>query len=259
MSFPEIYERSLVGPLFRPFAEMVVERLDPSPGERFLDIASGTGIVARVAHERLGSAGGVVGIDTSADMLAVARSLAPDIDWREGDAARLPLRDGERFDIVVCQQGLQFVPDKRAAAAEMRRALAEGGRLAVETWRSDEEIPFFRELRRVAERRLGPVADQRYGYGDAAPLAALLREAGFRDIEVRTVSRTIRLPEGTPFLRMNAMALVGMSGAGKAMSGDDRKRVLEEIVSESASISGRYADGAELAFELPTNLATAKG
>jgi ubiquinone/menaquinone biosynthesis C-methylase UbiE len=212
-NFPEMYEQWLVGPLFRPWAEMTLDEVQLSSGHRVLDIACGTGIVARVAKERMGAAGHVVGVDISSDMLAVARAVAPSIDWREGNASALPLHRGEQFDIVVCQQGLQFFPDKPAAAAEMRRALARGGRLAVSTWRSDEEIPLFRELRRVAERHLGAVADQRYGFGDAAALQSVLQDAGFGEVQVRTVRRSIRFDHGEPFLRLNAMAYVGMSAA----------------------------------------------
>jgi ubiquinone/menaquinone biosynthesis C-methylase UbiE len=258
-SFPQLYEQCLVGPLFRPWAEMTVETIKLSPSDRVLDIACGTGIVARVAKERLGDVGSVVGIDVSPDMLAVARTEAPGIDWREGNAGALPLRDGEQFDVVVCQQGLQFFPDKQAAAAQMRRALTHGGRLAVSTWRSDDEIPFFRELRRVAERHLGTIADQRYSFGDAAPLEALLRHAGFREVQSRTLSRTIRFKDGATFLPMNAMAFVGMSAAGKAMSADERKAIVEAITHDSEPVLRSYNDGSGLAFELTTNLATARG
>ena len=258
-TFPQMYERWLAGPLFRPWAEMAVEEVALSPGDRVLDVACGTGIVARVARERLGDAGRVVGIDLSPDMLDVARALDPGIDWREGNASALPLQEGERFDVVVCQQGLQFFPDKPAAAAQMRRALAEGGRLAVSTWRSDEEIPFFRDLRRVAERHLGAVVDQRYGFGDAAPLERLLQDAGFHDVRVRTISRTIRFEAGSPFARLNAMALVGMSAGAKAMDDEARKRVVETIVSESTPVLQANTEGSDLAFELSTNLATARG
>jgi ubiquinone/menaquinone biosynthesis C-methylase UbiE len=258
-SFPEMYEQWLVGPLFRPWAEMTLEEVRLSPGDRLLDIACGTGIVARVASERLGHGGHAVGVDLSPDMLAVARALARNVDWREGNAGALPLRDGEQFDVVVCQQGLQFFPDKPAAAAEMRRALAKGGRLAVATWRSDDEIPFFRELRRVAERHLGPIVDQRYGFGDAGALERLLRDAGFHDVRSRTVSRIIRFRDGAPFLRLNTMAFIGMSGAGKGMDEQERRRVLDAIVSESAPVLQSYSDGSDLAFELSSNLATAKG
>jgi hypothetical protein len=128
-SFPEMYERHLVGPLFQPWAEMTLEEIKLSPGDRVLDIACGTGIVARLAKERLGDDAYVVGVDLSPDMLAVARTVAPGIHWREGSASALPLRDEERFDVVVCQQGLQFFGDKAAAAAQMRRALVPGARV----------------------------------------------------------------------------------------------------------------------------------
>lgn len=258
-SFPKMYEQLLVGPLFRPWADMTVETIKLSPSDRVLDIACGTGIVARVAKERLGDVGYVVGIDVSPDMLAVARTVAPGIDWREGNAGALPLRDGEQFDVVVCQQGLQFFPDKPAAAAQMRRALTHGGRLAVSTWRSDEEIPFFRELRQVAERHLGAIADQRYSFGTADPLEALLRDAGFREVQSRRLSRTIRFKDGTSFLAMNAMAFVGMSAAGKAMSDDERKAVVEAITHDSEPVLKSYSDASGLAFELTTNFAAARG
>jgi SAM-dependent methyltransferase len=181
------------------------------------------------------------------------------MDWREGNAAALPLHDGEQFDVVVCQQGLQFFPDKRGAASQMRRSVTKGGRLAVATWRSDDEIPFFRELRRVAERRLGAIADQRHSFGDAVTLEALIRDAGFDAVRVRTISRTIRFNDSAPILRLNTMALVGMSAAGKAMSDQERKSMVEDIVSDSASVLQPYSDGSGLAFELSTNLALAKG
>jgi ubiquinone/menaquinone biosynthesis C-methylase UbiE len=258
-SFPEMYERWLVNPLFRPWAELTLDDVKLSAGDRILDIACGTGIVARVAGERLGDTGYVVGIDISSEMLAVARAAAPGIDWREGSASDLPLRDGEQFDVVVCQQGMQFFPDKPAAAREMRRALARSGRLAVATWRADDEIPFMRELRHVAERRLGAVVDQRHSCGDAAVLEGLLEEAGFSQIRARTISRIIRVPTDGWFLRGNAMALVGMSAAGKAMDEPARKRTVDAIVSESEPVRDRYADGPEIAFELSTNLVTARG
>lgn len=258
-SFPEMYERWLAGPLFRPWAEMTLDEIRLSQGDRVLDIACGTGVVARTARERLGAAANIVGVDISGDMLAVARAVAPDIDWREGNAAALPLRDGEAFDVVLCQQGLQFFPDRQAAVSEMRRALTKGGRLAITVWRSDEEIPFFRELRRVAERRLGPVADQRYAFGDAAPIEALLRDAGFDEVRVRTVSRTIRFGADIPFVQLNAMALVGMSAAGREMTDEERKRAVAAIAGECAPVLRDFADEEGVAFALCTNLATARG
>lgn len=259
ITFPEMYEQALVGPLFRPWAELILEDVELAAGDRVLDVACGTGIVARLAQERLGEAGRIVGVDQSAPMLAVARGVAAGIDWREGDAGALPLRDHEQFDVVVCQQGLQFFPDRTAAARQMRRALAAGGRLAVSTWRPDEEIPLVRELRRVAERHLGAIIDRRHGFGEAGPLEALLRDAGFRDVRSKTVTRTIRFHDGSAFVRMNAMALVGMTAASRTMGDEERAGIVGAIASDSADVVRPHTDANGLAFELSTNVATARG
>jgi len=99
-----------------------------------LDVACGTGIVARQAAPLVGADGQVVALDMNPAMLAVARALpAPSgatIHWREGDAMDLPFEDGA-FDVVLCQHGLQFVPDRARAVREMRRVLAPGGRALV--------------------------------------------------------------------------------------------------------------------------------
>src|SRR4029079_18210016 len=126
MTFAEIYERQLVGPLFRPFAEDLIGRLNPGPQDRLIDVACGTGIVARVARERMGGAARIVGVDTSPLMLAVARSVDATIDWREGNALSLPVPDGERFSLLTCHQGLQFFPDKAAAVRAMPRGPQPG-------------------------------------------------------------------------------------------------------------------------------------
>lgn len=254
-----MYEQWLVGPLFRPWAEAILEDVALARGRRVLDIACGTGIVARLAKERLGDSGCVVGVDLNPQMLAVARSVAPGIDWREGSATALPLRDGEQFDAVICQQGLQFFPDKPAAARQMRNALVPGGRLAVATWRPTAEIPLLHELHRVAERHLGAIVDQRHSFGDAGPLEALLREAGIREVRVKTASRTIRITDAPAFVRLNTMALVGMSPASKAMGDEERRRVSAAIATDSEKVLPRYTVAGGLAFEISTNVATGSG
>ena len=259
LSFPEIYEQELVGPLFRPWAELVLEDVRLATGDRLLDIACGTGIVARLAKERLGGAGKVVGVDLSPPMLAVARRMTADIDWREGDASALPLHDNEQFDVIVCQQGLQFFQDKPAAARQMRRALAARGRLAVSAWRPDEEFPLLRDLRRVAERHAGAIIDRRHSFGEAGPLEALFRDAGFRDVRSKTVSRAIRFADGSVFVRLNAMALVGMSAASKEMGDEEREQMMAAIVRDSAEVVRPHTDETGFAFDLSANVVTAIG
>jgi hypothetical protein len=114
-------------------------------------------------------------------------------------------------------------------------------------------------LRRIAERHLGAIADQRHSFGDVAPLEALLRDAGLREVRSMTISRIMRFEANTWLLRGNAMALVGMSATGESMDEQERKKVVEAIVSESEPVRERYTNGSEIAFELSTNLATARG
>jgi ubiquinone/menaquinone biosynthesis C-methylase UbiE len=257
-SFPDIYESALVGPLFQPWVEPLLEDVALQPGDRVLDVACGTGIVARMAKDRLGSAGTVVGVDVNAGMLAVARRVAPSVDWREGDAGALPLREGEAFDVVLCQQGFQFFPDRAAAARQVHRALAKGGRLGASTWRPDEEFPLLRELRAIAERHLGPVADRRHSLGDPASLEAILRQAGFQDIRSRQLSRKIRFGDGSIFIRLNAMALLSMSTKAGALDAQGRERLVDAIAGDSAGLLRTHTDEAGFAFEIGTNVILAK-
>jgi ubiquinone/menaquinone biosynthesis C-methylase UbiE len=257
MSFPEIYERSLVQPLFRPFAEHLIEITGVAAGERVLDVACGTGIVARLAKERVGVHGAVVGVDVSPPMIAVARAAAPAVDYREGNAMALPLHDGEQFNVVVCHQGLQFFPDRSAAVREMHRSLKPGGRLGVGTWRPDEEMPILLELRRIAERHLGPVDDRRHSFGDANAVMALLREAGYRNVESRSVWRTVRFDDGLVFVRLNAMAMAGMSAAGKDLLEDQRAAKVDAIVRDSAALVKANSDSAGFKYDLGSVVVTA--
>src|SRR3546814_10148611 len=101
-------------------------------GERVLDVACGTGVVTRLASEQVGATGAVAGLDVNPGMLAVARAATPEgmsIEWHEANAEAMPLPDAS-FDVVLCQLGLQFMPDRQAALREMRRVLVDGGRLA---------------------------------------------------------------------------------------------------------------------------------
>jgi SAM-dependent methyltransferase len=191
-------------------------------------------------------------------MIAHGRVVAPDLDLREGSADRLPVAADETFDVVTCQQGLQFFPDKPKAVSEMRRVLKSKGRVAIATWRAIEESPFILDLQRVAERRVGRIDDRRHGFGDADALASLLEAAGFADVAVARREQTIRFTDGTVFARLNAMAIIGMSEGGKGMADEERSRTAEQIVADSADVLGRYADGSGLAFTLATNVATAR-
>ena len=259
LSFPEIYERALVAPLFQPWAEILLDCVRVSDRDCVLDLARGTGIVARLARQRLAGGGRVVGIDASPQMLAVAAAVAPEIEWREGNATALPVDANESFDVVTCQQGLQFFSDKPAAAREMRRVLAPGGRVAVATWCALNDNPLFEELHGIAERHVGQFVDARHSYGDADAMTRPLSEAGFRNVGVERMTRTIRFADARLFLRLNTMALVGMSAAAKTIADAERTAAVESIATESADVLPRYTDEEGLVFDLASNIAIAHG
>jgi ubiquinone/menaquinone biosynthesis C-methylase UbiE len=257
LSLPEVYERYLVEPLFRPFAEEVLNRLNPTTDDSFLDVACGTGIVARLARRRLGPQARIVGVDAAPPMLAVARQVESTIDWREGNAMKLPI-EAEQFKVISCHQGLQFFPDKLAAVREMHRVLAIDGRIAIATWLSPADIPFAGDLHAVAERHLGTMTDVRHSFGDANALARLLAEGGFRDIQVETIRNTVRGIDGPTYARLNAMAIVGMSPNVKTFTDAHRAELTDLIATDSMAVVDKYSRDGVFQFMLASNIAKAQ-
>ncbi len=143
------YQQYLVPVVFEPWAERLVNRAALSSGSRVLDLACGTGVVARIAAERIGPTGEVLGIDINAPMLSVARSLRPvseaRIRWRCGDAERLPRFDPP-FDVVLCHQGFQFFRNRVKAALDTAKVLRPGGLLALSVWRGPDRNPLAAAL-----------------------------------------------------------------------------------------------------------------
>ena len=256
-TFTEIYERVLVGPLFRPFAEQLVARVAPRRGDRVIDVACGTGIVARIVRERLGPEAPIVGVDVAPAMLAVARTADPTIDWRQGNAVALPTKATERFTILTCHQGLQFMPDKAAAIREMRRVLAPGGRAAIATWRPLQDLPEVMALNAVAEKHVGPIVDSRHSFGEANALKDVLADGGFDDVRVDTIAHGVQFADGALFARLNAMAVIGMSDKGKAMSEADRGELAGRIAAESQAVIAKATKNGT--FEIPLTSTLALG
>ncbi|HUQ06005.1 MAG TPA: methyltransferase domain-containing protein [Kofleriaceae bacterium] len=252
-SFPDLYERLLVPAIFERYARDLVERALPiGPHARVLDLGCGTGIVARTLRDRLGGAAQVTGVDANAGMLAAARRIAPDLEWREGNAMALPFDDGA-FDVVLCQEMLQFAPDRPAAVREMWRVLAPGGRLVLSTWRARSENPLHDALGLVAERHLGSSNDKRWSLGDAAALRTLLVDAGFTDVRLDLVSKDelhVQFP-----VRPNALA------AGHdltAWSDEERERRLAMVDAESATALARFTAPGGFSAPSRANVATAR-
>lgn len=198
-SMVDRYVRYLVPAVFLPWADDLVVQAAPRAGESVLDIACGPGVVARLAAERVGEQGRVVGLDVNPEMLEAARSVSASdgITWQEGSAVALPFADSA-FDLVLCQQGLQFIPDRLAALGEMSRVLLPGGRLALSVWAAIERNPGWWALEAARRQHDTPesvaILEMAYSLADEDELARLVESTGFMDVEVRTVSKITHFP-----------------------------------------------------------------
>jgi ubiquinone/menaquinone biosynthesis C-methylase UbiE len=200
---PENYERYFIPVIGRPLAERLVAEAELRRGERVLDVACGTGIVARLAAEQVGPRGSAAGLDVNAGMLSVARTIAATagtpIRWYETTAESIPLPD-DTFDVVFCQLGLMFVADKDAAVREMRRVTVPGGRILVSV---PTPTPFFDVLDGAFERHLPAGAGfvrAVFSLNDTAEVERLFRGAGFDDFSVRREALELVLPSAQEFL-----------------------------------------------------------
>jgi SAM-dependent methyltransferase len=153
-SAADIYEEFFVPALFAAWPGPVADAAGIGPGQKVLDVACGTGVLAREAASRVRPGGTVTGLDRNDGMLAVARRKAPEIEWRQGEAEALPFPDG-RFDAVVSQFGLMFFEDRVLALAEMWRVLGPGGRLAVAVWDALERTPGYAAMTALLQRLFG--------------------------------------------------------------------------------------------------------
>ena len=200
---PESYERYFVPAIGGPLAIDLVAEAALKPGERVLDVACGTGVVARLAAERVGARGSVAALDLNAAMLDVARTVKapaePPIRWYESTAESMPLPDGA-FDVVLCQLGLQFIPDKAVALREMHRVTAKGGRVLANV---PAPSRFFGVLDDAFARRI-PAASEFvravFSLHDPDEIERLFRDAGFRDVHVKRYTKPLRLPAPRDFL-----------------------------------------------------------
>lgn len=223
------YEGLMVPALLGPWASKVVSAAKIQPGQRVLDVACGTGILAREAAFRTGPTGLVVGLDASPGMLEVAGELAPAIEWRHGLAESLPFAD-RSFDAVISQFGLMFFTDRREALREALRVLSPGGSLTVAVWDSLENIPAYAAvvalLERVAGRRAADALRAPFVLGDRNELVALLSDAGVSSVQISTD----RAPAQFPGVRVMIEAdLRGwLPTVGIVLPEDQIARILEE-------------------------------
>jgi ubiquinone/menaquinone biosynthesis C-methylase UbiE len=200
----ESYERFMVPSLFAPWATYLVQRANPQLGEHVLDIACGTGIVARTVAPHVGARGIVIGLDVNPEMIDMARIAAERdqiaIEWHTGPAEQLPFPD-ENFDLILCQFGLMFFTDKHAALKEMYRVLKKGGRVVLSVWQGLDRHPFYQRLHEVSLGHFGKSSVEAvFSLGNSDQLHKLLTDSGFQHIEIEPRSITARFPQPEEFL-----------------------------------------------------------
>jgi ubiquinone/menaquinone biosynthesis C-methylase UbiE len=260
MKAAELYERYPARYILGPWAPLLVDAARLVAGERVLDVACGTGVVARAAAKRVGRTGRVVGVDLNPGMIAVARSVPPTseaaIEWLERSALDLRLENAS-FDAVLCQQGLQFFPDKRVALREMRRVLDHSGRLALSVWNSNSIGVYTGAVSAALVQFVGREVADRFTASRKAPtvdeLQRLAAEADFSAVEVSVSRINVHLPRLDKFA-LDHLAATPVAAAIDAADAEARKKIGVSVMEQLQ----RYADGDGITYPEETYVLTAR-
>jgi len=225
-----------------------------------LDVACGTGIVARLVAARVSPKGRVVGLDSSPAMLAMARSLSPisgtAVEWTEASALAIPFPEAT-FDLVLCQQGLQFFPDRPAALREVHRVLVPDGRLVLSVWRAIQYSPGFAVLAEALARHVssdaGKAMQTPFSLGEVDELHALITAAGFRDVTIRSAVKSLRFPSPEDFVR-RYVAGSALAGLVAQVSPD----IPEALLGDVRQALHNHADDEGVAFPIEAHVVIAR-
>ena len=230
----ENYEKFFVPAIGGPLAQELIAAASLQPGERILDVACGTGVVTRLAAQQVGNRGSVAGLDVNPGMLSVARAVTPSeltIDWYETSAEATPLPDAA-FDVVLCQMGLQFIPDRLRALRETRRVLRPGGRVVLNL--PGPTPALFSAMSEALATHIGAECAEFvaliFSLYDADELRSLLHDAGFSDVDVSSTPRTLRVPAPRDFLWQYIYSTPLVALVENAS--EEQRRALEDEISE---------------------------
>ena len=191
------YENLFVPGLCGPWAPHVIDAAGVAKNAKVLDVACGTGIASREAMTRVGAGGHVTGLDPAPGMIAAAKEIAPDMDWRLGAAEDLPFNDGT-FDHVVSQFGIMFFQDRAKAMAEMHRVLKPGGTLALAAWHGLDQNPVYADIVQLmcteVSDAAGDAVSLPFSLGDPKVLTTLSSDTGFTQTSTRSMLEQARFP-----------------------------------------------------------------
>lgn len=259
----EMYEQYFVPAMFRTWAEILIRRAALNAGDCVLDVACGTGIVARLAAAAVGSAGNVDALDFNPAMLSVAQSIAAPsgakISWREGSAIALPYPD-HSFDRVLCQHGLQFFPDKVEALREMRRVVAPTGRVLIIVLQALAKHPVFEGLMTSVAHHLSlPVeaVTLPFSLADEDNLRDMARKAGFTNVDILPESAVMTFPDAAQFVPLAVMSSAAAVPAFAQVQGPSKAALLDSVQKDVETVLSQYQKGDYVSFPMFANIMVA--
>lgn len=249
------YDELLAPALFQEWTSRVADAAEIRTGQRVLDVACGTGVLARTAAARVGPSGSVAGLDINPGMLSVAARVAPEIEWRQGSAESLPYED-QSFDAVVSQFGLMFFPDRHTALRETVRVLTPGGHLAVAVFDSLDNIPAYAAMATVLQRLVGKdTADALrfpFSLGDTEELSSLFAAAGITSAVVTSQKGVACFPS------VKDMVLADVKGWFPLAQINLDERTIKAVVTEAeAALEPFLTPNGAVEFQVPVHIVTA--
>jgi len=250
------YESLFVPALFEAWTKHLVDGARVREGSHVLDVACGTGVLARSALARAGSDGRVVGADPAPGMLAAAREIEPGIEWVLCSAESLSA-DDETFDCIVSQFGMMFFQDRQKSADEMFRTMKPGGSLAIAVWRSVKHNPAYADIISVLQEQVGTAAADAlrlpYSLGDAGKVTAVLEGSGFTDVKIEAKIESARFPSSR---QMVEAELRGWLPLFDIFLSEDE---IDNVLIQSDKTLGKYAEpSGEAVFPTSAHVFTAR-
>jgi SAM-dependent methyltransferase len=257
----DIYEQWFVPAMFSPLASRLLDAIRPEPNTRALDVACGTGILTRRLAAVIGLDRSVTGLDMSPAMIAVARAAAEseslNIEWHVGRAEALPFADGS-FDLVTCQQGLQFTVDREAAARELYRVLTDGGRATVCVWQALDMHPVYALLHTAMQRVLNTQAMATPFSLSRPELERVLKAAGFADVGITPVTITASFTQPERYVELQVEALSAGIPLLQQLDAADRAKLVAGVSGDMKELVREMTVDDRLQFPMHAYLARAR-
>lgn len=249
------YEALFVPALFEPWTGHLVDGAGVEIGSHVLDIACGSGVLARYALSKSGKSGRIVGVDPAPGMIAAAREIEPGIEWVLGSAEELEFDDAV-FDCIVSQFGMMFFKDRDAAASEMFRVMKPGGRLVVAVWNSIDNNPAYGDIIAVLDEQVSTAAGDAlrlpYSLGDPEEVLGVFDHAGFTDLEVETKTEQATFPSSRTMVEAELRGWLPLFDIHLS-----EEKIADVLVKSDSKLAKYAAQSGEAVFPTSAHIVTA--